>query len=131
MMMKPYQSNKKTKTPKQKKGGEKTRNKMEGLTSKKTNEPPSFKDSSQGKQQVLESLQEAISNKEMGRPLKRTPSLDEPSPIVIAHLKTEITYTYITHVQTSLTPSVYKMCVKLKKECLWCKLLLHIMLAHR
>jgi hypothetical protein len=68
---------------------------MEGLTSKKTNET-TFKDWSQGEHQVLESfIARSTSNKEMGRPLKRTPSLDEPSPIVIAHLKTKITYTYI------------------------------------
>jgi hypothetical protein len=60
MMMKPYQSNKKTKTPKQtKKKGEKTRNKMEGLASKKTNEPPSRTDHKGNIKFLNHSLQEA------------------------------------------------------------------------
>jgi len=57
----------------------------------------------------------SISNKERGGPLERTPSLEEPSPIATC-FKTEITYV------TSLTPSTYKMCAKLKEEGFQCPL---------
>ncbi len=44
--------------------------------------------------QVLEPLLVAknISNKERGGPPKKTPGLEEPSPIVIAHCKVETVY---------------------------------------
>jgi hypothetical protein len=41
-------------------------------------------------------------------------SLEEPSPTAIARLKIEIACSVVT----PLTPSVYKMCAKLKKEVL-------------
>jgi hypothetical protein len=45
--------------------------------------------------QVLEpspSIAISISNKERGRSPKRKPSLDEPSPIIVTHLKIKVVY---------------------------------------
>jgi hypothetical protein len=44
-----------------------------------------------------------------GRPPERVPSLEEPSP-------TATNMSQNRDVVTSLTPSVYKMCAKLKKD---------------
>ncbi len=54
----------------------------------------------------------SISNKEKVGPLERMFSLEEPSPTVIARFKIEIA----CNVLMPLTPSVYKMCEKLRKE---------------
>jgi hypothetical protein len=54
----------------------------------------------------------SISNKEKGGPPARMFSLEEPSPTAIACFKIEI----VCNVVMPLTPSVYKMCEKLKKE---------------
>jgi hypothetical protein len=57
----------------------KTRNKMEGPTSKKTDEPPK-----------RENHKRNIWNKERGGPPERTPNLDKPSPTTPSCLKIEI-----------------------------------------
>jgi hypothetical protein len=54
----------------------------------------------------------SISNKERGKPLERTPSLKERSPTITTCLKIDAH----AHTITPLTPSIYKMCTKLKEE---------------
>jgi hypothetical protein len=72
--------------PKQPKEG-KTRNKMEGPVSKKTNEPPKRVNHKENiKFLKCLSFVRSISNKEREGPPKRKPSLDEPSLTTTTHL---------------------------------------------
>jgi hypothetical protein len=66
------------------------RNKMEGPTSKKTNEPPK-RLNPQGEHQVPgpTSVARSRSNNERGGPSEMRPGLEKPSPTATAHLKIE------------------------------------------
>ncbi len=90
---------------------------MEGLTSKKAKKTIN-EGESQGEHQVSElpPVVESISNKKRVVLLKWMPSLEKPSPIATAHLKIETIATIVT----PLTPSTYKMHIKLKKKDLQC-----------
>jgi hypothetical protein len=74
---------------------------MEKHASKKTNKPPK---SVNHKVNIKFSnplpLVRSISNKERGEPPKRTPNLEEPSPIAITCLKIKIAFTCYNAINT-------------------------------
>jgi hypothetical protein len=104
------------------------RNKMEGPTSKKTNEPRK-RPNQQGEHQVHgpTPLVRSRSNNERGGPSEMRPRLEKPSPTATAHLKIETACRHI--VIMSLTLSAYKMHAKLREEGFQYPSLPHAMLA--